>query len=53
MKELNQEQIGDDLTFISDLSLSNLNQSFAQLKRAKSINEKEHEEEKYEKDIKY
>ena len=48
MKELNQEQIGDDLTFISDLSLSNLNQSFAQLKRAKSINEKEHEEEKYE-----
>ena len=46
MKELNQEQIGDDLTFISDLSLSNLNQSFSKLKRANSI--KETEEEKYE-----
>ena len=45
MKELNQEQIGDDLTFMSDLSLSNINQSFALLRRANSI--KEHEEEKY------
>ena len=46
MKELNQEQIGEDLTFISDLSLSNLNQSFAMFRRANSI--KEAEEEKYE-----
>ena len=45
MKELNQEQIGDDLTFMSDLSLSNINQSFALLRRVNSI--KEHEEEKY------
>ena len=44
-KELNQEQIGDDLTFMSDLSLSNINQSFALLRRANSI--KENEEEKY------
>ena len=48
LKELNQEQIGDDLTFISDLSLSNLNQSFAQFRRANSINEQNQEEEKYE-----
>ena len=48
MKEINQEQIGDDLTFISDLSLSNLNQSFHQLKRANSIKDENFEEEKYE-----
>ena len=46
MKEINQEQIGEDLTFMSDLSLSKLNQSFAKLKRANSIYDDE--EEKYE-----
>ena len=45
LKELNQEQIGDDLTFLSDLSLSNLNQSFSQLRRVNSI--KEESEKKY------
>ena len=37
LKEINQEQIGEDLTFMSDLSLSNLNQSFSQLRRVKSL----------------
>ena len=46
MKEINQEQIGEDLTFMSDLSLSKLNQSFAMLRRVNSIYDDE--EEKYE-----
>ena len=46
MKEINQEQIGEDLTFMSDLSLSKLNQSFAMLRRVNSIDD--NEEEKYE-----
>ena len=37
LKEINQEIIGDDLTFMSDLSLSNLNQSFSQVKKNKSF----------------
>ena len=39
-KELNQEMIGDDLSFITDLSLSNVNQSFSKLKKStiKEIN---------------
>ena len=45
MKELNQEQIGEELSFINDLSLSHINQSIALFRRANSI--KEEEEEKY------
>ena len=37
LKEINQEIIADDLTFMSDLSLSNLNQSFSQVKKNKSF----------------
>ena len=46
MKELNQEQIGEELSFIDDLSLSNINQSIAVFRRANTI--KNDEEEKYE-----
>ena len=35
-KEINQEVIGDDLSFMSDLSLSNLNQSFSHLRTNKT-----------------
>ena len=51
LKELNQEMIGDDLTFITDLSLSNLNQSFSPLKRVKLVKDQNKEEEKKSMDL--
>ena len=39
MKEINQEQIGKDLSFLSDLSLSDLNQTLPKLRRVNSFHE--------------
>ena len=39
MKEINQEQIGKDLSFLSDLSLSDLNQTLPKLRRVSSFHE--------------
>ena len=39
LEEINQELIGDELSFLSDLSLSDMNQSFNQLRRVNSFHE--------------
>ena len=49
-KEINQEVIGEDLSFMSDLSLSNLNQSFSQINRNQTVKRTIRSEKKNEKE---
>ena len=44
LNEINKELIADDLSFLTDLSLSNMNQSFSQLKRANSLKDSSEED---------
>ena len=42
--EKNQEDIANDLSFLTDLSLSNMNQSFSQVRKANSIKDSSEED---------
>ena len=41
IEEINQEQIGEELSFLSDLSLSDMDRSFNQLRRVNSFHEEQ------------